>query len=802
MGGCDECRGLGAVGAAVDQLPLLLVGVCGRYRPGGIWLGRVAVGGDGAVLRLGQLDAVQVSELVGRLVGAAPGPRLVGRAGLAGGNPLYVRELVDALAREARIDVDAGVAELAGSGGGGPVSLGAVINARLGFLSEQATGVLRLAAVLGPRFSVAHLGLLAGRSATDLAGVVTEAITAGVLVESDERLAFRHELIREALVEAMPVSLRVALHRQAAQSLAEAGAPVEEVAQQLLAAPQRADAWAVGWVVEAVAGLTHRAPQIAVDLVERVRPGMDRGDPRLDLFEAYLATGLHLLGRDEQVEQVARPVLAGTRDPEVAGRMAWALGYALAHRGLDEQLLELTGQILSERALPPVWTARMCVLRARALDQVGQYEEAVITAVQARAEAEQAGDPFGIGDALNEQAILEAQHHRNVAAALERIDEALVAVGDRPDTAALRLILLGNRAENLDALGRPAEADRAVAEMLVAAERLGNPPRLAGAREHAGEVYFKRGRWDDALAELNAATEQPLSADHRLALRGIVTLIAVHRDDRATSAEQLRDVEDLPLTTDRARYYSDYLRIAGAFAAERDGQPALALARLLAVSDPDSTLRFAELPPEDGPLWLPDVVRLALAMSDRPVAQAATQACTAAAQRQRWRPNIHAFTQHCRGLLTADPTLLHAAAGTFAEVRYPLFGAQALENAAVLHAERGDATAARAAYRRAVDTYTELGAAWDLMRADARLRPLGIRRGVRGARRRPATGWEALTPAESKIAELVAAGQSNPDIAAALYLSRATVQTHVSHILAKVGAHSRVEIARHALAAP
>ena len=97
---------------------------------------------------------------------------------MAGGNPLYVRELVDALAREARIDVDAGVAELAGSGGGGPVSLGAAINARLGFLSEQATGVLRLAAMLGPRFSVAHLGLLAGRSATDLAGVVAEAITA------------------------------------------------------------------------------------------------------------------------------------------------------------------------------------------------------------------------------------------------------------------------------------------------------------------------------------------------------------------------------------------------------------------------------------------------------------------------------------------------------------------------------------------------------------------------------------------------------------------------------------------------
>ena len=779
--------------AAVGQLPLLLVGVCRPVPARRDLVGaRGGVGGDGSVLRLGELDAGQVSELVGRLVGAAPGPRLVGRAGLAGGNPLYVRELVDALAREARIDVDAGVAELAGSGGGsGPVSLGAAINARLGFLSEQAVGVLRLAAVLGPRFSVAHLGLLAGRLATDLAGVVAEAVTAGVLVESDGRLGFRHELIRQALMEAMPASLRVALHRQAARSLAEAGAPVEQVAQQLLAAPQLAgDAWAVGWVVEAVPGLTYRAPQIAVDLVERVRPGMDRLDPRLDLLEAHLATALGLLGRNEQVEQVARPVLAGTRDPEVAGRMAWALGFALARRGLDEQLLGLTGQILSERVLPPVWTARMRVLRARALHQVGQYEEAAATGAQARAEAERAGDPYGVGDALNGLAILEIHHHHDVAAAVERIEEALVAAGDRPDTAGLRLTLLANRAEGLDALGRPAEADHAMAETLVLAERVGDPLRLAGARVKAGEIYFLRGRWDDALAEQNAAAEQPLPGEHRLLLRGVVTLIAVYRDDRATSAEQLRDLEDLPLASRPRRVPAEKLRIAGALAAERDGRPDRALARLRAVFDPGATLRFAELNPEFSPLWLPDVVRLALAVGEPAVARAATEACTAAAEQQRL-PLVATCARHCRGLLTADPTELHTVADTFAEDGYPFFGAQALENAAVVHAERGDASAARIAYGRAVDTYTELGAAWGLMRADARLRPLGIRRGVRGARRRPSTGWEALTPAESKIVKLVAAGQSNPDIAAALFLSRATVQTHVSHILAKLGAHSQ-----------
>jgi DNA-binding CsgD family transcriptional regulator len=69
-------------------------------------------------------------------------------------------------------------------------------------------------------------------------------------------------------------------------------------------------------------------------------------------------------------------------------------------------------------------------------------------------------------------------------------------------------------------------------------------------------------------------------------------------------------------------------------------------------------------------------------------------------------------------------------------------------------------------------------------------------------RRHPASGWEALTPTEIRVAYLVADGRSNPDIAGELFLSRNTVQTHVSHILAKLGARSRAEIMRAALLHP
>jgi len=88
-------------------------------------------------------------------------------------------------------------------------------------------------------------------------------------------------------------------------------------------------------------------------------------------------------------------------------------------------------------------------------------------------------------------------------------------------------------------------------------------------------------------------------------------------------------------------------------------------------------------------------------------------------------------------------------------------------------------------------------AAWDLLRMTTRVRQYGLGR-QRTRRQRRTTGWTALTPTELEVAWLVAEGLPNTDIAARLFLSRRTVETHVSHILAKLGARSRVEIAREA----
>jgi len=149
-------------------------------------------------------------------------------------------------------------------------------------------------------------------------------------------------------------------------------------------------------------------------------------------------------------------------------------------------------------------------------------------------------------------------------------------------------------------------------------------------------------------------------------------------------------------------------------------------------------------------------------------------------------------------MLDGDAATLLAVAEDYRDAQAPLPYGQTCEEAAALLAAAGDATGARAALTEAVRAYTGLGAGWDVRRADARLRRYGVRRGPRVVRRRPTAGWDALTPTELRVAGLVALGRSNPEIAAEMLLSRRTVQTHVSNILAKLGLVSRVDIAREA----
>ena len=72
-----------------------------------------------------------------------------------------------------------------------------------------------------------------------------------------------------------------------------------------------------------------------------------------------------------------------------------------------------------------------------------------------------------------------------------------------------------------------------------------------------------------------------------------------------------------------------------------------------------------------------------------------------------------------------------------------------------------------------------------------------VRRG-RGERKRPPTGWAALTPTERDVVRLLREGLANKDIASRLFVSPRTVETHLTHIYTKLGLKSRVQLVQEA----
>jgi DNA-binding CsgD family transcriptional regulator len=329
-----------------------------------------------------------------------------------------------------------------------------------------------------------------------------------------------------------------------------------------------------------------------------------------------------------------------------------------------------------------------------------------------------------------------------------------------------------------------------------------------------GELFFDVGRWDDALTEVDADSFDAETADvdgvdpdsldagarHPVVEcngAGLAAAIGLHRGSSA-AGRRLEWAERY--ATGLGTRVVRSLALARSLAHEQAGAPMAALA-VLTEDLPDTTgpaVAAAANDVEDTTDLYADAVRLALAVGDKNTAQVLAHRAEAASGNSAV-PHRRAVALHCRGLLDQDAVLLLRAADEYQTAGRLLPRAQALEAAGVALAERADAAGARTRFTEAFGVYTELGAGWDLARTQARFRLYGIRRGPRLPHKRAQRGWESLTPTEVTVAGLVASGLSNPDIGARLFLSRRTVQTHVSHILAKLDLHSRTDIAREAM---
>jgi DNA-binding NarL/FixJ family response regulator/tetratricopeptide (TPR) repeat protein len=784
----------GRLARTVGQAPLLLIGMMRPVPQRDDLLALRRAVGNAARLRLSGLGEAAVAELVAALAGGEPDGRLLRLADGAAGNPLYVTELVAALTRSSRLTITAtGAAELAD--GSVPSSLSAAIADRLGFVSGPVRDVLRAAALLGVDFAVPDLAIVLGRGVADLIPAVDEACAAGVLAESGHGLGFRHPLIRAALYEEIPVPVRAAWHRDAGRSLAEAGAPVDRVARQLLRAldgpgitAEPMDEWILSWLAQTADLLVAQAPRVAAELLRQAAGSSPAGSARYSLLMARLADARYRVGDAAEAEQVANQALAHAVEPDLLVDLHWTLAQCRIRLGEFAECLATLDRALAAPGISARHRARLLVLAARTHDSLGEAEKARQVATTALAAASEAGDSWAIGWALHVLTIVTAVQGR-VAESLPLFDQALTVTQADPALTDLRLLLQINKAATLGNLDRYGEALAAATQARDLADQVGTVIRLVQAHSLRGQLLFDTGQWAEAMTEvqvLHVNLKEPIAACCDL---GIAAVICLHRGEIAAARRYLAAA--VPHAKRCGNRVIGPLALARSLDREQAGALPDALA-LLTAGLAGTTEELDEI--ED---LLADGARLATETGELGTAKALAGHAAALAAGSEI-PHRQANALYCRGVLEDAAALLLAAAERYQEASRPLLSAKALEAAAEAFVRAGDRGQARAAFTRAVETYTSIGATTDVARLQASFRAHGIRRGPRAKHRQARSGWDSLTPTETKIAGLVEAGLSNPEIAARLLLSRRTVATHVSHILKKLDVHSRTDIAREA----
>ena len=221
---------------------LVVAAICDEPLPRAAALVRSRLVGRGAAveLLLGPLDRSALAVVAGRAAGRPLPPRTLDAIGRsAAGNPLFAEELAASVDASGEITVSPRLREVVGQ--------------RLDWLERFSDAALAALAVIDDGFTEAALRALSGTDGVDEA--LGAAVAAGVLEDSRGRFRFRHALVREQLAARLPEEALRRAHAEAAEVLAETGAPPEEIAHHLLGAGRPREAvpllaQAASWALE------------------------------------------------------------------------------------------------------------------------------------------------------------------------------------------------------------------------------------------------------------------------------------------------------------------------------------------------------------------------------------------------------------------------------------------------------------------------------------------------------------------------------------------------------------------------
>jgi DNA-binding CsgD family transcriptional regulator len=745
-------------------------------------LDRLERGGARRVL-IGTVNADAVEEIVGDVLRAGADPSLLALAAQAHGNPFLLVELCNGLREEDRLLFTAGRAAVAGTGL--PRRLTSSMADRLAGLSDDARQIVRIAAVLPHRFSAAQLAATMGRPASALVAPLEETLRADLLAEDGTRLRFRHDLLRQAVLETLPVSLRRALQRETADVLLAAGAAPAEVAAQLVESAETGDRAAVETLRHAARTVAGSDAGAAADLSLRALELLPADDVDRGPLVAETVVLLHKAARMDEAHTLGDSALAGALPADQEAEIRLSLStmttqsiVARVHQ--NRRALALPG-------LPPPLRGRHQAWLAYNLAMSGESREAGMAAATALGIAPD-DPPTEVVAGLARACVDTA---RGAAlSALDRVEELTRRTRSAPAEQYVS-VLDFHHANLLAVLGRLTAARAVLVDGVARARRGRDALLLLSWTQFGGLLSLAEGRLSDARAETGGMeVDGEAGAGSFTAIVRMLTLsqLATHTGDRRLLSAASAAARRVPDTATASARRLAARVLASAAVTRGDVETAVRH-----IGDDPLPLATPLLPNDFG--YHPWLARFAVAAGEWRLAERAAASAEAFAGNS---PGVRVFAgvaAHTRGLVTRDADLLTDAARMLAGTQRPLLAAAAAEDAGTALARAGRAGAALDQLNAAFDTYVACEATADARRIGRLLRGHGAARRVVG-HGRPTTGVGSLTGSELKVVRLIAEGATNRSVAEQLYLSPHTVSSHLRSAFAKLGVNSRVQLAR------
>jgi hypothetical protein len=581
---------------------------------------------------LGPLDDAAVAQVAEDVMDAEPDDALLDLVKGARGSPFLLMELLSGLRDEDLIRVVAGQAELVEARL--PRRVESTMRERLRSVSAPAREAATVAASLGRRFSFADLANLLDRPAASLLGPVEELIDGGMLIESGDRLAFRHDVTREAVRESVPLSARRALDRQAADMLLAAGATPVEVAAQVAASAESGDEQAISILLRAGEALATTDPGSGADLSRRALELAPRDHALRGQLLAQTAVLLHSAGRVDEARAFAdthlRDALPAEQEAEVL------LGIAGMFRTSPDARVAAGRQALALPELPAQLRAQHVAALFHNLLVGGRTEEAKAIHVETAAAVHASGDAnaaFAFALAETVTAYVDGRYQD----ALEMTEQAASAGIGTTDWAREHLAQEW-RCETRTVLDHVDDSLRLAADGIAAAQRDHNGWGIRIFEIWRGRQLHQLGRLADAGAILEGQFS-PETGDRfigALDAAGIVALgrVALHQGNGRLQQRTARLARGLlEDSTPNFRRQAVWLHALQTMAT---GDPGAAHGWLCALGE-DQRTAILPLFPIDVTDEIP-LVRIALAVGDDELAEvAAAQADRRARRNPRSR---------------------------------------------------------------------------------------------------------------------------------------------------------------------